>query len=76
MVVYGASDYKTGAAGSVFNLLRNEKLNHQIEVTAGVLAEQSATKISNFFKRRRQEKKALKKKQSAIIPAIQSSLLK
>ena len=60
-LVYGASDYKTGAAGSVFNLLRSEKLNHQVEVTAGILAEQSATKISSFFKRRRKEIKALKK---------------
>ena len=65
-LVYGAGDYKTGAAGSVFNLLRSEKLNHQLEVTAGVLAEQCATKISDFFKRRRKEKKALKKQQSAI----------
>jgi tRNA(adenine34) deaminase len=65
-LVYGAGDYKTGAAGSVFNLLENDKLNHQVEVTAGVLAEQCATKISNFFKRRRKEKKALKKQQAAI----------
>jgi tRNA(adenine34) deaminase len=68
-VVYGAGDYKTGAAGSVFNLLRNEKLNHQIEVTAGVLAEQCAAKISAFFKRRRQEKKALKKQQAQLNPS-------
>ena len=60
-LVYGAGDYKTGAAGSVFDLVRNEKLNHQIEVTSGIFAEQCATKISDFFKRRRKEKKALKK---------------
>jgi tRNA(adenine34) deaminase len=65
-LVYGAGDYKTGAAGSVFNLLCSEKLNHQVEVTAGVLAEQCATKISDFFKRRRKEKKALKKQQGTI----------
>ena len=59
--VYGAGDYKTGAAGSVFDLVRSEKLNHQIEVTSGIYAEQCATKISDFFKRRRKEKKALKK---------------
>jgi len=62
-LVYGADDYKTGAAGSVFNLVNNEQLNHQVEVTSGVLAEECATKISQFFKRRRQEKKALKKAQ-------------
>lgn len=60
-LVYGAGDYKTGAAGSVFDLVRNEKLNHQIEVTAGVYADQCATKVSDFFKRRRKEKKAEKK---------------
>lgn len=60
-VVYGAGDYKTGSAGSVFDLLRSDKLNHQIEVTSGVYAEECANKISDFFKRRRKEKKALKK---------------
>jgi len=60
-LVYGAGDYKTGAAGSVFDLVRNEKLNHQIQVTSGIFEEQCATKISSFFKRRRKEKKALKK---------------
>lgn len=60
-LVYGAGDYKTGAAGSVFDLVRSEKLNHQIEVTSGVYAEECATRISDFFKRRRKEKKALKK---------------
>lgn len=60
-LVYGAGDYKTGAAGSVFDLVRSDKLNHQIEVSSGIYAEQCATKISEFFKRRRKEKKALKK---------------
>lgn len=60
-LVYGAGDYKTGAAGSVFDLVRSDKLNHQIEVTANIYAEQCAAKISDFFKRRRKEKKALKK---------------
>ena len=60
-LVYGAGDYKTGAAGSVFDLVRNEQLNHQVEVTSGIYGEECATKISEFFKRRRKEKKALKK---------------
>lgn len=60
-LVYGAGDYKTGAAGSVFNLACHDKLNHKIEVTSGVLADLCATKISDFFKRRRKEKKALKR---------------
>ncbi|MFT7053773.1 MAG: tRNA(adenine34) deaminase, partial [Psychromonas sp.] len=47
-LVYGAGDYKTGAAGSVFNLVQSEQLNHHLEVTAGVFADQCATKISAF----------------------------
>lgn len=60
-LVYGAGDYKTGAAGSVFNLVQSEQLNHQLEVTAGIFAGQCAAKISAFFKRRRLEKKQSKK---------------
>jgi tRNA(adenine34) deaminase len=41
-VVFGASDPKTGAAGSVVNLFTQEKLNHQTAVTSGLLAEESA----------------------------------
>ncbi len=59
-VVYGASDPKTGAAGSVLDLLRFGQFNHQLEVTSGVLAEECAEQLSAFFRRRRQEKKALK----------------
>lgn len=60
-LVYGAGDYKTGAAGSVFDLVCNDKLNHQIDVVSGIYDEQCANKISDFFRRRRKEKKALKK---------------
>lgn len=60
-LVYAASDEKTGACGSVFNLVANDKLNHQIELTPGVLAEKASAQISAFFKRRRAEIKAKKK---------------
>ncbi len=56
-LVYGAADHKTGAAGSLFNLVENPHLNHQIAVTAGVLSELCSLKISQFFKRTRKEKK-------------------
>ncbi|WP_440053949.1 tRNA adenosine(34) deaminase TadA [Pseudoalteromonas sp. T1lg65] len=64
-VVFGASDEKTGAAGSIMNLLQDPKLNHQVEVTSGVLAERCGNKLSAFFKRRRKEIKALKKQAQA-----------
>ena len=59
-VVYGADDLKTGAARSVIDLLQHPAFNHQLEVSAGVLANECAEQLSAFFKRRRAEKKALK----------------
>jgi len=52
-VVYGASDPKTGALGSAFNLLNAMHHNHIFEVTAGVLADESGTLLQEFFKARR-----------------------
>lgn len=60
-LVFGAADLKTGAAGSVMNLVAHPSLNHQLEVEAGVCAELCSAKISAFFKMRRAEKKAAKK---------------
>lgn len=60
-VVYGASDPKTGAAGSVFQFLQSEHLNHQIDLTAGVLEVECREQIQMFFKERR---RAAKKKKS------------
>jgi len=61
-LVFGASDLKTGAAGSVMNIVTHKKLNHQLEVVAGVLQNQCSEAISAFFKKRRQQKKADKLK--------------
>jgi tRNA(Arg) A34 adenosine deaminase TadA len=52
-VVYAASDPKTGAAGSVFNTLTDERHNHRIEVAGGLLAEESASLLRDFFRARR-----------------------
>ena len=60
-LVYGAADAKTGSAGSIMNIVREPKLNHQLEVTSGVMAEQCAEKLSAFFRRRRKEIKEAKK---------------
>ncbi|MEY4756526.1 MAG: hypothetical protein RJA34_1424 [Pseudomonadota bacterium] len=49
-VIFGASDPKTGAAGSVVNLFDMPMLNHQTQVTAGVLAEEAAGLLRSFFK--------------------------
>jgi len=52
-IVYGAHDPKTGACGSVFDLASTPKMNHRIEVTGGVLAEESAALLKQFFAARR-----------------------
>lgn len=54
-VVFGASDPKTGACGSIVNLFQQEKLNHHTEVTGGVLAEECGALLKEFFTARRQE---------------------
>ncbi|WP_338658027.1 tRNA adenosine(34) deaminase TadA [Yersinia enterocolitica] len=59
-LVYGANDLKTGAAGSLVDILRHPGMNHQIEITAGVLADACAHQLSAFFRLRREQQKALK----------------
>lgn len=61
-LVFGASDSKTGSAGSIMDLTNHPDLNHQIEVTGGILKDQCAEKISRFFRDRRNHKKAIKKR--------------
>jgi len=57
-LVYGASDLKTGACGSVINLMAEEKLNHHTKVKSGVLADETGQILSEFFKQRRLNKKS------------------
>ncbi|MBB6115875.1 tRNA(adenine34) deaminase [Rahnella inusitata] len=59
-VVYGAADAKTGAAGSLLDVLRHPGMNHQIEITSGVLAQACSEQLSAFFRYRRSQKKALR----------------
>lgn len=52
-VVFGASDPKTGAAGSVFDLLGDPRHNHRVEVQGGVLAEEASQRLTNYFRAKR-----------------------
>ncbi|MGM0593347.1 MAG: tRNA adenosine(34) deaminase TadA [Pseudomonadota bacterium] len=52
-VVYATVDPRTGAAGSVYNLLQSNELNHRCEVVGGVMADESARLLRDFFRRRR-----------------------
>ncbi|WP_256821841.1 tRNA adenosine(34) deaminase TadA [Rodentibacter trehalosifermentans] len=59
-LVFGASDYKTGAVGSRFHFFDDYQMNHKVEITGGVLAQECGEKLSAFFRKRRAEKKAEK----------------
>lgn len=52
-VVFGAFDPKTGAAGSVFDVLTDPRNNHRIDVRGGVLADVAGPMLTNYFRRKR-----------------------
>jgi tRNA(adenine34) deaminase len=52
-VVFGAFDPKAGAVGSLWDVVRDRRLNHRPEVESGVLAEESAALLDDFFARHR-----------------------
>ncbi|WP_370420422.1 tRNA adenosine(34) deaminase TadA [Pantoea vagans] len=62
-LVYGAHDIKSGAAGSLLDVLGHSGMNHQVELHSGVLAEECAAMLSDFFRMRREQKKALRQAQ-------------
>ena len=57
-VVIGSMNPKAGCAGSVLNLFQHDGLNHQVEVTKGVLAEECSGLMTSFFRELRKKKKA------------------
>jgi tRNA(adenine34) deaminase len=59
-LVFGASDLKTGAVGSLYDLLGDLRMNHQVEVKGGVMQQECGNKLSLFFKLRRRQKKLTK----------------
>jgi tRNA(adenine34) deaminase len=52
-VVFAAFDPRTGAAGSVMEVLNTTVLNHRVEITGGVKAEVAAAQLQHFFRARR-----------------------
>ena len=61
-LVYGCRDPKVGAAGSIYNFATDDRFNHQVSVTEGVLGETCGSMLSDFFRELRKKKKALKQK--------------
>ncbi len=53
-IIYGADDPKTGACGSVLNITNHKKLNHRIKIISGILREDCASLLKEFFKRKRE----------------------
>ena len=52
-VIFGARDPKCGAVGSLYNILTDERLNHQVEITEGILREECGEILSRFFQQKR-----------------------
>jgi tRNA(adenine34) deaminase len=52
-LVFGAEDLKTGAVRSIYSLLEDERLNHRVEVTSGILLEECREILQRFFRERR-----------------------
>jgi len=55
-LVYACRDPKTGAAGSLYNIVQDERLNHRVEITEGVLQEPCSMMLTDFFRRKRAKK--------------------
>ena len=54
-VVYAATDPKSGAAGTLYNILQDERLNHRVELVSGILADESSALLKSFFQQRRNQ---------------------
>jgi tRNA(adenine34) deaminase len=59
-VIYGATDPKGGCAGTLMNLLQDDRFNHKSEITSGVLEEECGLLLSDFFRKIREKKKLAK----------------
>ena len=58
---YGAPDYKAGAVDSLYHVLSDSRLNHQVKVTSGIYRSAAAQKMRNFFRRARHIRKLQRK---------------
>ena len=56
-LVYGCDDPKTGACKSLYNIVQDDRLNHRLQVTGGILADDCAQQLQGFFAHRRKENK-------------------
>lgn len=52
-LVFGAADPRAGAAGSLYNITHDPRLNHRVEITSGIMEEECRNLIRQFFEKRR-----------------------
>lgn len=71
-VVYGAANQKFGAAGSLYDILTDSRLNHRVEVEKGVLEEECAQIMQDFFRQGRERQKAAKQAREGKIFKVSS----
>ena len=57
-IIYGAADPKSGACGSLLNIAANKRLNHRIKIIGGILKEECALLLKEFFKRKRAKERS------------------
>jgi tRNA(adenine34) deaminase len=55
-VIFGCTDPKAGAAGTLYNILNDTRLNHRCTITSGILVEESKALLIDFFRERRERK--------------------
>ena len=55
-IIFGARDPKAGCAGSLYNLLQDERFNHRVDVIEGIMEEQCREIIQKFFRNKRERK--------------------
>ena len=59
-LVFGAADPKAGACGSLFSIVTDRRLNHQVEVISGILESECATVLKEFFETKRRSRADVK----------------
>ncbi|MBG24201.1 MAG: tRNA adenosine(34) deaminase TadA [Idiomarinaceae bacterium] len=65
-LVFAASDPRTGAAGTAIEVLNHDTMNHKVEVISGVLAQESAAILQNFFRKKREDAKNKKREEKSV----------
>ena len=73
-LVYAAPDPKAGACGSVLSVMNHPQLNHKVELTSNLLAEECGLLLSNFFRRRRRKNSLARIQPSEAPPAQEISM--